>query len=251
MKIHQSATALLSLLSAGALATSSHAGDPMATAVTTSDPDPVLSGSVGVGYDSTYVFRGVDFGPDAIWAGIDFNVGLTSDVSLNFGTWYINPTGQVGGSDATDELDLYAFLNTSFGDLDVGIGATGYFFPEAGGDAPEGALTLGYSIGSIDLGFLYAYDFEAEGSYLEVNAGTSIEISDKVSLDLGTGIGYGEGYYGVSGFNHVFATASLPISITETLTFSPYISSTWAIDSLEDNGGDDILYGGASFSVDF
>jgi hypothetical protein len=70
-------------------------------------------------------------------------------------------------------------------------------------------------------------------------------------LEFGTGIGYGDSYYGVSGFNHVFVTASLPIAITETLTFSPYISSTWAIDSLEATGEGDHLYGGASISVDF
>ncbi len=131
------------------------------------------------------------------------------------------------------------------------MGFTEYFFPEAGGDAPEAALNLGYSIASVDLGFLYAYDFETDGSYLELNAGHSIELNDKISLDLGGGISYADSYYGVSGFNHVFVTASLPIAITETLTFSPYISSTWAIDSLESTGEGDHLYGGASVSVEF
>ncbi|MGI9242456.1 MAG: TorF family putative porin, partial [Verrucomicrobiales bacterium] len=201
------------LLSAGALL-EAQAGEPVEP-VTVVEAEPVFSGSISGGYDSTYVFRGVDFGSDAIWTGIDMNLAMTESLNLNFGAWYINPTG--GGAD-NDELDLYAFLTQSIGDFEIGLGFTEYLFPEAGGDVPEAALSLGYSLASVDLGFLYAYDFEADGSYLELNAGYSIELSDRISLDLGTGIGYGDQYYGVSGFNHVFVTASLPIAITETLT---------------------------------
>ena len=208
----------------------------------------IFSGSISVGYDTDYIFRGVNLGTDAAWGGVDTNFELAEGLSLNLGAWYINPTG--GGRD-NDELDLYAFLNTSVGDLDLGVGFTSYIFPEAGGDTPEAALTLGYSIGVIDLGVLYAYDFDAEGSYIENTIGTTIEISDNVALELGTGISYGVDYYGVDGFNNVFARAALPIALTETLTLSPYIAHSWAIDSLEDNGGDDELFGGASLSVKF
>ncbi len=92
---------------------------------------------------------------------------------------------------------------------------------------------------------------EAEGSYLEGTVGTTIEISDSVALEIGTGISYGDDYYGVSGLNNVFARAALPIALTETLTLSPYIAHSWAVDSLEDTGGEDEFFGGASLSVAF
>ena len=247
MIIKKSTTALLGLLSAGALATA-NAGTPMSTPVSTSDDSSIFSGSIAVGYDSEYIFRGVNFGTDAPWAGVDTNFELSDALSLNVGAWYINPTG--GGRD-NDELDLYAFLNTTLGALDVGVGVTSYQFPEAGSDALEAALTLGYSVGIIDLGFLYAYDFETEGTYLETSVGTTIEITDNVALELGTGVSYGDDYYGVSGFNNVFVKAAIPIALTETLTLTPYIANSWAIDSLEDTGEDDHLFGGASLSVDF
>ena len=249
MNTKKTITTLAGLLSAGAIATST-AGEPVAPVVM-EEPEPWLSGSAGLGYDSMYNFRGVDFGADAIWAGIDFNMAITETVGFNFGTWYTNPTGSIDGSHATDELDLYAFITTNIGDLEVAVGGTAFFFTEAGTDAQEFGFTLGYSLGQVDLGTVYYYDFTTEGHYIELNGGTSFELTDKISLELGTGISYGEGYYGVSGFNHVFATASLPIAITDSLTLTPYISHTWAIDSLEDLGEGDHLYGGAAFSVDF
>ena len=241
-------TSLCGILSAGAIATS-YAGEPMP--VEPPEPEPWLTGSLDFGYDSMYNFRGVDFGPDAIWAGIDLNTPLTDTLGLNFGAWYINPTGSIDGSHATDELDLYAFLTTTLGDLEVAVGGTAFFFTEAGTDAQEMGFTLGYSLGVVDLGTAYYYDFTTEGHYIELNGGSSIEISDKLSLELTTGISYGEGYYGVSGFNHVFVGAALPFQITESLSLSPYIAHTWSIDSLEDLGEGDHLYGGASFSVSF
>ena len=54
-------------------------------------PEPFLTGAASLGYDSMYNFRGVDFGADAIWTGIDFNMALTESVGLNFGTWSHQP----------------------------------------------------------------------------------------------------------------------------------------------------------------
>ena len=85
MNTQKTVTALVGLLSAGAIA-ASIAGEPMAP-VPTPEPEPFLTGAASLGYDSMYNFRGVDFGADAIWTGIDFNMALTESVGLNFGTW--------------------------------------------------------------------------------------------------------------------------------------------------------------------
>lgn len=250
MKTHHSLLGVVGMISAGALATSKAGEYPALTS-----PDSavsLLSGSLSVGYDSMYNFRGVDFGSDAIWSEIDLNIDLSDTVGLNFGTWYTNPTGSIGGSDATDELDLYAFLTTSIGAIDVSVGGVAFFFTEAGATAQEIGFELGYSpVDALSLGFAYFYDLETEGSYLELNAGTSFELTDTLAIELGGGISYGDSYYGVSGFNHAFASASIPIAITDALTLTPYIASTWSIDGLEDLGEGDHLYGGASLSVGF
>ena len=239
-------SALVGLMSAGAIATSS-AGTPLDSSTIAND-DPFISGSISFGYDSSYIFRGVDFGQDAPWAGIDFNAAITDNLGVNFGAWYINPTS--GGVD-NDELDLYAFLTTSIGDLDVAVGGTAFFFTESDTDTEELGVILGYALGPIDLGAVYHYDFGTQGSYFEINAGTSFEITDSLALEFTTGISYGDDYFGVSGFNHTYVSLAVPIALTDTLTLTPYIAQSFSIDALEDLGQDDHLYGGAAFTVEF
>ncbi|MNC97153.1 hypothetical protein D3C83_147140 [compost metagenome] len=55
----------------------------------------------------------------------------------------------------------------------------------------------------------------------------------------------------MSGFNHIKEGVSLPIKLTSTATLTPYIAGNIPIDSLEDNGEDDQVYGGISLSVSF
>ncbi len=221
------------------------------------DSDFPLYGGVSLGYETHYMFRGVNLGENAPWGEIDLNYDLTETLSLNFGAWYINPTSDVGGINPTDELDVYGFLIFPIGDLSVSVGMTAFFFPEVDGDSQEYGIALGYPIGDLfDLGFEYWADANAKGPdafghYFELNGSKSIELSDVIALNLGTGVGFGENYFGVSGWNHVFALGGLSFALTDTAALDLYVGGNWPVGDLKDFGEKDRVHGGASISVSF
>ena len=206
-----------------------------------------IYGSVSVGYESTYLFRGVDFGDDAPWSGLDLNYDLSDTVSINAGAWYINPSE---GSD-NDELDLYASITKTFGDLSISFGGTWFYFPEASADVSELGTSLGYSLGFVDLGASYYYDFETEGHYYEAGVSKSIGLTDTIALNLATGAGFGSDYYDVDGFSHVYVTAGLTFALSETVAFDIYVGGNFVGDDLSAAGEDDDVHGGASLTVSF
>jgi len=86
-------------------------------------------------------------------------------------------------------------------------------------------------------------------------------ITDSVSLVLTTGVGYSDGYFLGSGWNHYFVTASLPIELNCRATLTPYIGYNgkgggMIMGRIPDFAGNnqtqpDILHGGVSLSVAF
>jgi len=242
---------LAALLAAIALpATVASAGDakmPPPEMAPIAEPEPLFYGSVAAGYESTYLFRGVDFGDDAVWTGVDLGFNVAPGVTFDVGAWYINPTS--GGFD--DELDLYAWVNFSIGSVSVGVGGTYYYFPEGGGDALEPGITLGYDLGIVEIGFGYYYDFEAEGHYLETSVSKSIELTDFLSFNIGGGVSFADNYYGVSSFNHAFVTAGPSIALTDNASLDFYVGGNFPLEDLADAGEDDDVHGGASITVSF
>jgi len=209
-----------------------------------------IGAEVSVGYDTHYIFRGFNYGENLIWAGVDLGVPLSDGLSLNLGTWY----GTLAEA-SYDELNLLAGLSYDLGGVELGVGAIWYYYPQGfngGGSGIDDSLELGASIGTsvgpIDLGLGYYYDLEEEGSYIELGAETRIELSDRIALVPGTSISYADDYFGITGFNAVGARLSLPISLTDRATLTPYIAATWEID---DSGQEDEVYGGVSLSVSF
>jgi hypothetical protein len=220
--------------------------------VVTPDPAPAIGAEVSVGYDTKYIFRGFDFGDNLVWGGVDLSVPLTSALSLDLGTWY----GTIA-NDAYDELNVLGGLTYDLGNgVELGVGAIWYHFPQGalgGGvgndDAFELGASVGVAVGAVDVGLGYYYDFETNGSYIELGAETTIELSDRVGLVPGAMISYADDYYGISGWNAVGVSLSLPIALTDSATLKPYIAGTWGIDS-----GDyqpDEVYGGVSLAVSF
>ena len=213
-------------------------------------PSPEIGAEVSVGYDTHYIFRGFNYGENLVSGGVDVDVPLSDGLSLNLGTWY----GSLADDDY-DALNLLAGLSYDLGNFELGFGAIWYYYPQGfdgGGSGIDDALELGASIGTkvagIDVGLGYYYDLEEDGSYIELGAAKTIELSDTVALVAGTSISYADDYYGISGFNAVGARLSLPIALTDTATLKPYVAGTWGIDG---SGQPDEVYGGVSLSVSF
>ena len=249
MKLNPTTT-LASLVAAIALPVTANAGDakmPVEMAPPVAYESPFY-GSVTVGYESTYIFRGVDFGDNAPYGSVDLGVNIAEGVTFDVGAWYINPTEDF----FDDELDLYAWLSFPIASRITGsVGATYYYFPEAGGDAWEPGVTVAIDLTFVELGVGYYYDFEAEGHYMETSLSKSIEINDVISFNVGGGISFGDDYYGVSSFNHAFVTAGPSIALTENASLDLYVGGNFPLEDLADAGEDDDVHGGASITVSF
>ncbi len=258
-----------------ALALSLHAGDWGKAPV---DKSPIeecvdLGGEISVGYDTDYVFYGVRFAGDSVWTDVNYTFDNLA-VPVTVGVWYLN--GINGGSSGYDEINLYASAEIgTFAGFDATIGYLHYAFPEYRGSV---ANTGGYGEGFIDLsrdlGFAkltlgtvrsFGGDGTSGGWYHQVGFERSFDLTERVALVLGTGIGYSDGFHtvlappnGDSGWNHYFVTASLPITLNCRTTLTPYIGYLGATSGMVADGIDagldpqsDILHGGVSLTVSF
>jgi hypothetical protein len=260
------------LLAVSSLITlSSHAGDWGKAPI---DKTPIeecvdLGGEISVGYETDYIFKGVAFAGDSVWTDVNYTFdGLAVPVTV--GAWYLNGINDSAQGAAFDELNLYvsAALGT-FAGFDVDLGYTHYTFPEFRSNiAPLGGygeanLGISRSLGFIDLKYSLAYAFGGGGAapsgwFHQLGAEKAVSLTDDISLVLGAGVAYSDGYWDGSGWNHYYATASLPISLNCRTTLTPYIGyiggpDTWIVDGIF--GGiepqSDILHGGVALSVSF
>lgn len=237
---------------------------PIVDTGTVPPPPPIDSGgiwdSVGatlsVGYDSDYIFRGVDLGDNYIWTQLDLSIPIGETVELGLGAWYTTPWND---NDFDNELDLYASLGFDFGSWGLEVGYTHYHYPSSGNgtETNEIYISAGTTLWEIDLGLAYYYDWDLENHYIELTAATTFQLTDNISLDPSIGVSYidldVDSSFDIddSGFNHFFARLDMPIQLTPSATLTPYIAVTDALDWLDDAGGGDHFYGGVSLSVDF
>ena len=142
-----------------------------------------IGAEVSVGYDTDYMFRGVNLGQDLLWSDVNVSTSLSDGLDLGVGAWYANVADDAGN----DELDIYAGLSTSMGDMSVDLGATYYYYPDqtAGEGSLEFGIGLGTSAGPIDLSLGLYYDIDLEAAYYEVGAATSFDLTDTMAVDVG------------------------------------------------------------------
>ena len=211
-----------------------------------------------IGYDTDYVYRGVELAKNLITAALDWNLKLDQTFSLNAGAWYGTSaddsfTGTGGG--AYHELDLYTSVLAKLGPVTAGLKYQHYFFlgstHNAIRDINELGVTLATSVAGFDLGAGGYYDFTAKGWYFEYSASYPVKINDWLSLVPGVLVSHGHDYYGVNGGNHVKVGLAAPIRLTKTATLTPYIAGNLPIGSLKDNGERNRVYGGVALSVTF
>lgn len=243
-----------------------------------------IGGEISSGYMTDYIFYGVRFAQDSVWTDVNYTFD-NFVVPITVGAWYLNGTNDTGIAQSYDELDLYASaaLGTYFG-FDTSLSYTHFFFPEAGASSyGEIGFDISRSLGFVD--FIAEANYALTGDsndedgswYYQAGFEKTFGITDAISLVLGAGVGYSDNYFtgakigggnnanllGVttsSGWNHYYATASLPIALNCRATLTPYITYTGAPDTWVADGVNtgtlagaqsDILSGGVSLSVSF
>ena len=203
-----------------------------------------IGAEVSVGYDTDYMFRGVNLGQDLLWSDVNVSTSLSDGLDLGVGAWYANVADDAGN----DELDIYAGLSTSMGDMSVDLGATYYYYhdPTAGEGTLEFGIGLGTSAGPIDLSLGLYYDIDLEAAYYELGAATSFDLTDTMAVDVGGAIGNADG----DTLTALTFTIGVPITLSDSASLSPYVGVNIPLDDYEDAFGDDI-FSGLSLTVGF
>ena len=187
-----------------------------------------IGAEVSVGYDTDYMFRGVNLGQDLLWSDVNVSTSLSDGLDLGVGAWYANVADDAGN----DELDIYAGLSTSMGDMSVDLGATYYYYPDpvAGEGTLEFGIGLGTSAGPIDLSLGLYYDIDLEAAYYEVGAATSFDLTDTMAVDVGGAIGNADG----DTLTALTFTIGVPITLSDSASLSPYVGVNIPLDDYED-----------------
>ena len=207
-----------------------------------------LGAEVSVGYDTDYIFRGANLGQDLLWSDVNVSTSLSDGLGLNIGAWYANPT-DVGD----DELDIYAGVSTDLGGMSLDLGTTYYYYPGATStNTLEFGAAVGTSFGAFDVSLGVFHDIDSDNTYVELGAGTSFDLTDNISLDLGASIGNNQDKVvggQEDGLTAVTITVGAPIGLTDNASLTPYLGINAGLDDNQDAG--DEIFSGISLSVGF
>ena len=207
-----------------------------------------LGAEISVGYDTDYIFRGANLGQDLLWSDVNVSTSLSDGLGLNVGAWYANPTDA-----GDDELDIYAGVSTDLGGMSLDLGTTYYYYPGAtGSNTLEFGAALGTSVGAFDVSLGVYHDIDTENTYVELGAGTSFDLTDNISLDLGATIGNNQDEVvggQADGLTAVTITVGAPIGLTDNASLTPYLGINAGLDDNQDAG--DEIFSGISLSVGF
>ncbi len=259
----------ISLLGCFALASTGFAGTKTSGKACTSccAPTPTendLGVTAAIGYDSTYVFRGVSVADNWVTGSLDWTLPLTSSWNFNVGAIYGSSADDsfagLGGV-SYQRLELSAGVSTTINGIELGAGYRWYHHMGDGNlileDGHEVGVTLATKAGPLNVGVGAYYDFAIEGWYFEAGVNSEIKLTESISLVPGVGIGYGADYTWHTpvspgdGFTAVNVSLALPIKLTKSATLTPFIAWNLPIDALDNVGEDDQLHGGVSLSVKF
>ena len=223
-------------------------------------PEEALGFTVSVGYDTNYIFRGVQFAEQLLSGSVDYVLPITPKLSLDLNAWYGASAGDqaaaFAGGGSYGELDLSAWLQYEIAkDTKIGVKYTWYDYVGNAGnslkDVNEVGLTLVTKLAGIDLGAGAYYDWTAEGFYFELSGSKTFEINSWLGIQPGVLISFGSHYYGVEGGNHIKPWLAFPIKLGKTATLLPYVAGNLPYGSLKDLGEKSRVYGGVSLSVTF
>lgn len=230
------------------------------------EPSSDLGITASLGYDTNFIFRGVEFAEHWLSGGVGLDIPLVDNISFVGGASYGTSADDNAVSDfvsgvSYQRLELNGGLSFDLGAADLGLGYR--FYNHQGDladildDGHEVGLTLATTAGPLNLGIGGYYDFGIEGWYFEASANSVIELTESISLVPGISIGYAQDYSWhvvgaqFSGFSTVNLSLALPIKLTKNATLAPYVAGNLPVDALDDAGEDAAIYGGVKLSVTF
>jgi hypothetical protein len=174
------------------------------------------SAEVTVDYVTDYVFRGTLLAEDSIQPG--FETTAFSD-KVTVGTWANFDLDQ----SEFDEIDYYFSYSIPMKEdskIGIDVGYTEYTYPTGEIDADrEPFVSFGTTYEMVDLSLLVAYGVDGlikDSLYIELGAGTGIDVAENIAVDLSAALGYADPDGGESGLSHLTLGASTDLAIPET-----------------------------------
>ncbi|EDY82908.1 hypothetical protein VDG1235_2531 [Verrucomicrobiia bacterium DG1235] len=202
--------------------------------------------SATAGFESEYIFRGVQIADESIQASIEGTYG-----DGYFGLW-ANESIEDYDRNAS-EYDLYAGWGYAIDDtFTADFGATVYYYPDAEGDDSTFEAYAGISADVELAPSLYVYyDFDLEVLTLEASVSKSYKVDEKSSIELGAGIGYAEEDSSDFSYAYYSFNADYVYTFQDNLTASIGVRASGNdLDEVYTVKGDNI-WGGVSFSYGF
>ncbi len=213
-------------------------------------PAVAADATAAIDIASAYVWRGQTFN-DGVVLQPSVDVAAKSGFGINvWGNYDVDDYDGTLNSHEFSEIDLTVSYGTTFGKLDVGVGAIGYFFPAGAEETWELYLSVGMPIvGGLSAALDIYYDVDAvdEFTYSTLSLAYAIDITEKIGLELGGSIGYAgekfaENAGGEDGGLYDYTlSASLGYTITEALSASAGVTY---VNALDDDNLPDVDDGG-------
>jgi hypothetical protein len=253
------ATLATSAIAASAFAGTAPSGKGAAPVAPAPAANDDIGASIGLGYDTDFYFRGLQFGQDWVSASLNYSTAIAEGTDLNIGANYGSDYDAIADY---DRLVLNADLGRDLGFAKANLGYRYYSHDGIVGsilsDTSEIYLNLTRSVGIINFGLSTNYDSTNEAWYFELGANTEIKLTDRISLVPGANVGYAQDYNyqfvntaGLDGFTAVTVSLAAPIKLNSRATLTPYIAGRLPVDAFDDAGLDNEVYGGVSLRVNF
>lgn len=176
-----------------------------------------LSISSTFGWESDYIFRGVQLAEEYFAPAVDVSYG-----DMYAGIWAALPVDAMYGN----EVDLYAGYGIGINEnVSADIGFTYYTYPDAQDDFFDSDVNTFEIYGGLSFEAplspaIYAfYDFDLEALTLEGSAGHTVELSEEGSVDFSVYLGHVDPDGGDS-YIYYGASAGYTYAFTDSASFS-------------------------------
>lgn len=240
------------------------------------EPTQWWNAELSTGWDSLYMFRGVNvipgwqgYGSSLYWTDLSVTFNLTENDFLTIGTWVAFGIGDTNYK----EFDAYAAYTRTIGNLALSLGYTYYqvLSETYGLYSHELSVGAAYAIelGPVTIipGVNYFFNVgpapenrgfvEQAGSFLEFRVDAEIPVySDVIALtpwtSFGTNFRYNVDEAGnpFNGGNNVEVGIALPIAVSENITIAPYGAYSYQWQDLAGTK-ENTFWGGGSVTFSF
>lgn len=173
-----------------------------------------FTASVSTGYETDYVFRGIQIAEESMQASVDASYG-----DAYFGLWALQALDQ---DYDYNEVNAYAGYGIALDDTyRLDFGATGYFYPEDdfADDTYEAFVSLSADLWDLTPTASVYYDFELESWTLEASATYTWAFDERNAIETGASVGWVE-EEGDSDYAYLMFAADYVYSFSEAASIS-------------------------------